>query len=107
MVSTGWPVVVTVVCSTMEAARIGVSGRMLSSCRTAGRIKCFFCFIVFIFAFILLLVNGFEPGAGNAGLGEPGVEELDDDIGAAAQLQHAAFDAGEYALDHTNPLTEG
>ena len=101
------PVAVTVVWSATEPVRMGVSPWRERACKTAGVMNVFFCFIVFIFAFILLLVNGFEPGAGNAGLGEPGVEELDDDIGAAAQLQHAAFDAGEYALDHTNPLTKG
>ena len=51
----------------------------------------------------MLWIHRLQPGAGDGGLGEPAVEQPDDNIRPAAKLKDVSFDAGERALDHTNP----
>ena len=45
------------------------------------------------------MLDGFQPGAGDGGAGEEGVEEGDDNVVAALEFEDAAFDALEGAFD--------
>ena len=49
--------------------------------------------------------DNFEPGAGNAGPGEKGVEKGDDDIVPSLLGDDAAFDALERTFRHADALS--